>query len=112
MRILAKDTHPRTRASDLWQDVFRGLELIYMTVMVKRKLGISDRLVLRTGPFLAIFKVLHRILTTGSLMWFGEIESYVLQEVSLADTQLGDNGCHVWIGVSEIDNKKQRERQT
>jgi hypothetical protein len=25
MRILAKDTHPRLRASDLWQDVFRGL---------------------------------------------------------------------------------------
>lgn len=25
MRILAKDTHPRLRASDLGQDVFRGL---------------------------------------------------------------------------------------
>ncbi len=40
MRILAKDTHPlELTVHELWRDVFRDLEVIYLTVQVKGKLS-------------------------------------------------------------------------
>ena len=45
MRILAKDTHPIQKdVSELWQDVFRDLWVIYLTVKVKGKLGSATTL--------------------------------------------------------------------
>jgi len=108
MRFLAKDTHPRLRASDLGQDVFRGFGVNLYDGCGQRQVDSLTDIRTLNKPFIGdlLRGTGHLKISKIDAVW--RIQKHVLQEVSVGDSCHDDDGWRGGIGIRQIDRSEQK----